>query len=181
MKEMFVLGIKLLIITAVSALVLAFTNSVTAPIIAENERAANEAARKELLPSAALFEDMNIQQGEIIEVYRGVKDDETEGFVIKTATSGYGGDVVVMTGLDKEGKITKVQVVKHEETPGLGANAKNESFSSQYMGKSNPIQVVKSAPGENDIQAITGATITSKSVTKGVNAALSLYQEKLKN
>lgn len=182
MKEMLILGLKLFIITAVSALVLAFTNSITAPVIAENERLANEKTRKELLNTAETFEQVDISGENIVEVFKGTTNGQTEGYVIKTSTAGYGGEILVMVGIDKEGSITNVQVVKHEETPGLGANAKNESFSSQYQGKQagKNIDVVKTAPNGEQIQAITGATITSKAVTKGVNAASKLFHEKLK-
>jgi electron transport complex protein RnfG len=181
MKEMLGLGLKLFIITAVSALVLGFTNSITAPVIAENERIMNEETRKEMLEVADKFEKVDVDKENILEVYKGLKDNEVVGYVIKTATKGYGGDVVVMIGIDSEGIIKRAKVVKHAETPGLGANAKNPEFIDQYSEKNVKmnIEVVKNNPTDEQIQAITGATITSKAVTKGINAAVNLFNNEL--
>ena len=106
---------------------------------------------------------------------------EAVGYVFETEGKGYGGTVKVMTGIGVDGNITGVIVLSHSETPGLGANAEKESFREQYQqpvaNLAGGIQVVKfQAPGEGEIQAMTGATITSTAVTGAVNQAIEQYQ-----
>ena len=85
-----------------------------------------------------------------------------------------------MTGLDEDGKITGLQILSIDETPGLGMNAKKESWLSQFTGKSGTLSVVKGSASESEqIQAITSATITSKAVTSAVNSAVGFYNENL--
>jgi len=82
-----------------------------------------------------------------------------------------------MVGIDTSGKVTGVSILSISETAGLGMNAKNESFINQYIGKSGTIGVSKNGASDTEIQALTGATITSKAVTSAVNTALSLYSQ----
>ncbi len=88
-----------------------------------------------------------------------------------------------MVGLSSAGKVTGIKILSHTETPGLGANAPLPKFSDQYKNKpiKEKLEVVKVAPSkDNQIQAITGATITSKAVTLGVNDAVDFYNSSLK-
>ena len=97
------------------------------------------------------------------------------GYVLTVLTKeGYGVNISVSIGVDGEGKVMGVQILTHSESPGLGANAVNSSFLNQYAGKGGQeISVVKNGqPGDAEIQAITGATITSKAVTRAVNAGV---------
>ena len=85
-------------------------------------------------------------------------------------------------GYLKDSKITGVEIGNHSETPGLGSKATEPIFKNQYVDKdvSNSLLVVKgSANNDNEISAISGATITSNGVTSGVNAAMKIYNEKL--
>ena len=79
---------------------------------------------------------------------------------------------VMAKGVDKDGKVTGVNILSHSETAGLGANAVKESFRDQFVGLVKGITVSKDKPGENSIDALTGATVTSRAVTKAVNAAI---------
>ena len=87
-----------------------------------------------------------------------------------------------MVGISKDGKITGVEIGNHSETPGLGSKATEPMFKNQYVDKDvlNSLLVVKgSTNNDNEISAISGATITSNGVTNGVNAAMKIYNEKL--
>lgn len=191
MREVVKLGLVLFIITAVAAVVLAVSNNATSDMIAKVQNEANDAARREVLPQAESFKiideskmnEIKSKNGNILEVFIGIsKDKSIVGYTIKTATSGYGGNVEVITGISLEGKITGIKVVKHQETPGLGANSTKPEFQSQFNDKSTDKEliVVKTGAKEvNEIQALTGATITSRSVTTGVNSAISIYNEYL--
>lgn len=163
---------------AVSA-ALAGTNLLTKEKIAEAQTQKAEESRKIVLPEADSFEIQNAGQPE--EHYAGLKSGETVGYVYETEAKGYGGTVRVMTGISTEGTITGVVLLSHSETPGLGANAERESFREQYRQPVNDLagglSIVKfQAPRESEIQAMTGATITSTAVTNAVNQAIEAYQ-----
>ena len=98
--------------------------------------------------------------------------------VFETEASGYGGKVKVMTGIDAEGAITGVVILSHDETPGLGANAEKPDFLNQFLQQApeGGLEVIKyQTPGEGQIQAMTGATVTSTAVTNAVNQAIAQY------
>ena len=99
---------------------------------------------------------------------------------MRVSTKGYGGAVIIAVGIDTTGTVTGVTVVEHSETPGLGANAANPSFTDQFVGQNSELTVVKGEGGAGSISAISGATITSTSVTASVNAALEYYNTYLK-
>ncbi|MCT4606676.1 MAG: RnfABCDGE type electron transport complex subunit G [Marinisporobacter sp.] len=186
MKEIGKLGIILFIISAVAATLLGYTNDVTKGPIEEQMIQANTKARQTVLPDATEFEKVESSEYEgyenIVEAYKGLKDGEVVGYTIKTNPNGYGGPVEIMIGLGMDEVVTGVNIGNHSETPGLGAKASGE-FKDQYNGKStqNDLMVIKSGTlKDNEIMAISGATITSKAVTTGVNSALKLFNEKLK-
>lgn len=102
-----------------------------------------------------------------------------EGYVIAaTSPSGYGGNVQVAVGI-KDGAITGFEVVSNSETAGLGSKCTEPEFASQFAGK--PVTVLEytknGAAADNEIDAISGATITTNAVTEAVNSAIIFYQE----
>ena len=163
-------------ICVVVAAALAGTNALTRDRIAQAAAQKAEESRMVVLPGAESFEERDSH-------YAGLDGaGQTVGYVFETEGKGYGGTVKVMTGISTEGEITGVVVLSHSETPGLGANAEKESFREQYKQPvgdlAGGISVVKfQAPAEGEIQAMTGATITSAAVTNAVNSAIELYQE----
>ena len=189
-KDMFILGLNLLIISAVAALLLALTNSVTASTIAQRNEQANAEARKLVLESAQDFEQVkdvktdNSKGVEVSEIYEA-KDasGNTVGYTLKVLPSGYGGKIELMVGIDSaKGQVSGINVVSNSETAGLGAKATNPEFSDQYKGKPlEELSVLKNGtPGDTEIKAISGATITSTAVTNGVDAAIEVYNNSLK-
>ena len=189
-KDMFKLGFNLLIISAVAALLLALTNSVTASTIAQRNEQANAEARKLVLESAQDFEQVkdvktdNSKGVEVSEIYEA-KDasGNTVGYTLKVLPSGYGGTIELMVGIDSaKGQVSGINVVSNSETAGLGAKATNPEFSDQYKGKPlEELSVLKNGtPGDTEIKAISGATITSTAVTNGVDAAIEVYNNSLK-
>ena len=183
MKDILKLGVTLFAICAVAALVLGVTNNITAPVIEERNIQASNEARKTVLPEADEFKELEGMNSDIVlEVYEGIKDGQVIGYTIKTSSKGYGGAIELMVGISKDSKITGVEIGNHSETPGLGSKATEPIFKNQYVDKdvSNSLLVVKgSANNDNEISAISGATITSNGVTSGVNAAMKIYNEKL--
>lgn len=190
MADIIKIGLRLFIITLVSAVSLGLTNLATKePIRLQNINAANE-ARQGALPQAEDFIEMEIvdelsQQGpaKIIELNEGKSGNELVGYTFKIHTKGFGGDMEIVVGINIEDKVESIQIGQHTETPGLGAKMTKDSFIEQYHGKGveSPIVVSKTHPKDGEVQAITGATITTDSVTKGVNLASQYYEEILKD
>ena len=168
-----VLSAVLLIISVVVALLLSFTNSITKDKIAENTLKEQNSAKQEVLTSAKEFEDINYSENLVKAVFRGKSENgDTVGWCVNVTPGGYGGMIDMMVGITADGKLSGIKVVSNSETAGLGAKCSDSEFSSQFAGKEMPLSVIKNGtPKDDEIVAITGATITSKAVTSGVNAA----------
>ncbi len=166
----------LLAICIIIPLALSVTNKVTAKKIAELE---NENSKKNMqsLVSADDFEKCS-DGG--IEYYTAIKGGETAAYIFTESAKGYGGDVSVMTAVKPDGTVAGVAILDVSgETPGLGQNAAKESFYSQYAGLKKGVSLLKNgAKAENnEVDAVTGATITSTAVTRAVNAALDDFEK----
>ena len=180
MKQMVRLGLILLVITAVSAGLLSVVNDVTKVVIQEKAMEANLVYMKELLTDADEFkvvENPAISDVEgVEEAYEALKGGSIIGYVVKTTTSGYGGDVVMLTGINSDDTIAGMKVSSQSETPGLGARITEADFGSQFVGKSAASELQLNT----DIDALSGATISSRAATAGVNAAIKAYNDVLK-
>lgn len=187
MKDILKMGVILLIFTAVSATVLGVTNSMTEGIIAERLHAENIAAIAALLPEAEDFEllDKEVHAGRnlVVEIYEGSVGGEVVGYTIKANPNGYGGRVEVLTGISIDGTITGVRIGTQSETPGLGTKITEPNFLAQFLGKGTDQDFVTTKGGEAGdqyINAITGATVSTDAVTNGVNVARNVFVEVLK-
>lgn len=174
-KEVGIPTVTLFLIAAICTAILAVTDMVTAPKIAENNAQAEVAARQLVFTDAKDFSDVKtVNEATYVEAL-----DEAGniiGYVFTTSAKGYGGEIKIMTGMDAEGKVTGIEILSIEETAGLGMNAKKDDFKNQYVSNTGDFTVVKSDAGENEIQALTGATITSQAVTDAVNNAVELFR-----
>ncbi|HJC64142.1 MAG TPA: RnfABCDGE type electron transport complex subunit G [Candidatus Blautia merdavium] len=103
---------------------------------------------------------------------------ETLGYAINMTTSeGYGGDISFSMGVQMDGTMNGISILSINETAGLGMNAQKDEFKNQYSNKNvEAFEVTKTgASGDDQINAISGATITSNAVTGGVNAGLCAF------
>ncbi|MBQ3417066.1 MAG: RnfABCDGE type electron transport complex subunit G [Ruminococcus sp.] len=179
-KDIFIPTISLFLICMVITAALAITNSVTADKIAENEAQKKTESMQTVVPDAASFEALDTDDAE---AYFGLDaNGNIIGYAISTTATGYGGQVKVMTGIGTDSAIIGVDVFYNDdETPGLGKNTSNESFTDQYSGlfADNDIVVSKddTAGSAQTVDAVTSATISSRAVTKAVNEALTIYNE----
>ncbi len=179
--NIFSVALKLFLITAISACVLAIINNITAPIIEKNTTDKQELAMKSVNENAVRFEKADMSALALVDlqcavsgVYNAVDaQDKTIGYAVMVSTGGYGGEILLTVGIDTDLKVTGIDIISHSETPGLGAKCIKAEFKNQFIGKGADIQVVKSGAKDNQIDAITSATITSKAVTNGVNTAIS--------
>lgn len=170
-KEFAVPTLVLTVICFVSAFLLGLTNNVTAPKIAEIAAETERKSRQVVFETAVDFGETT-ESGDISVTPALDANGAVIGHVVVVVEKGYGGDIEVMTGVDLEGKVTGVDILSHSETAGLGANADKESFRDLFIGKVAGITVSKDEPGENSIDALTGATVTSRAVARAVNAAI---------
>jgi electron transport complex protein RnfG len=165
------LAVTLFLIAAVVAGVLAGVNAVTKPIIDAQNEAKTQAAIAAVLPGGFDEEitDYTDASGLVSKVYKGAN-----GYALEVKPSGFDNTITMMVGVNFEGNVLGISVVSHTETAGLGAVAAastsaGEAFRGQFVGKSGSVAVSKDG---GELDAITGATITSRAICAGVNAAL---------
>ena len=122
---------------------------------------------------------ISIKDGDVERTFFiGVFDGEAQGVAFETSGKGYGGDVGLMVGIDiKESQLMGVGVTTHAETPGMGAKAKSDpNFAAQFQGLSLE-QPYKVTLDGGSINAISGATITSRAVSAAATDAGKIYQK----
>lgn len=171
-KEIIKVGLILFAITALAALVLALMNGVTAPLIQANQAKKQQLAMQNVLPEASGFSTDNLRTDSMDKTVTAVYAAEDAGYAVMVSPNGYGGAISMAVGVDKHGTVTGVDVISQSETAGLGANCTKDEFKTQFTGKTAGVTVSKNGAKENEIDAISSATITSKAVTAGVNAAI---------
>ncbi len=161
-KPILVLTLICLFISAA----LAFTNQKTAPIIEQAERTKAEEARKEVLPDADSFTLMELSDipSAVTEAY---KADNGAGYVFMLTAKGYGGDMKLICGIDKEGKITACRTLSQSETQGLGTKTTEPEFRNQFNGKDSAL---------SGVETISGATISSKAYIGAIKDAFTAYE-----
>ncbi len=172
MKDIFKLGIILFLITGICTGLLGGVYQITKPIIEENNVKTQMAAMETLLTNADNFVEVeNAREGELATLFVAKSGSSQVGYVAKMTPTGYGGTIELLVAFDLEGIVQGIKILSHSETPGFGANADKPFFADQFKTKKAPLRVTKVAPAEDEIQAITGATITSSAITEAVNTA----------
>lgn len=187
-------ALALCLITLVAAVLLGFVNELTKDRIVEQKAAAKEAAYREVYPEAASIVTDDAAVGEKVAAaaellkdngFESITVDEaglaldasgkTLGYVMTVTTKkGYGGAITMTMGYRLDGAITGIAFVTLNETPGFGMKANEAAFKEQFIGKNafELVWVKTGASADNEIDAISGATITTKAVTGAVNAGL---------
>jgi len=177
MRDVIKPGVVLFITALAAALVLCLIQLVTEDVIAQHDIDAKNKAMGEVLPGASggMFGE-TVETGAasgVTSYNEGIVDGQVVGYALSVTAKGYGGALNLLVGVNADGVVEGVRLIAHTETPGLGANAKDDAFLDQFTGGSGTFSVTKSAGAlDNEIQAITAATITTKAVTAGVNEAL---------
>lgn len=153
------LGLTLMVVTLIAALALALTNHYTAyQIEMQKELAIKESLNKVIEADSFSEEELYYDAYD--------KDENMIGRVLKVEAPGYSSIISALVGIDLKNKITGIDVVSQQETPGLGANIKKENFLKQFIGKGEDELELKKDGGS--IDAVTGATISSRAITDGV-------------
>ena len=160
----------LFLIAAVVAVLLALVNMVTKDTIAQHAEEKKTSAIAEVMPGTTNYEPLAIPDFEnakdVKEILLAKKGDQVLGYCVQTGTNGNDGEIQLMIGIDLDGAVTKVSILSQKET--MYTNKHGELIA-RYAGASGSVALVVDG---GDIAAISGATITSRAVTKGVNSAL---------
>lgn len=175
MKNIIKNAIILTLITLVAGTALAFVYSITKEPIAEADAKATAEAYKMVFSSADAFEEIGFSEAAaasdstIHAVSKAVSGSDTLGYVMTVSSKGYGGDIKLAIGIDKQGNITGISILDaSNETPGLGAKVTEDEFTSQFKGLS-------SQNVESEVDAISGATYSTNGVKNAVNSALDYF------
>lgn len=182
-------ALLLTMITLIAGILLGGVYKITKePIAVQKEKEAQEAC-KAVFADADSF-DMNYEM-EVDESLKAVEqvipaldaDGKTIGYVLNvTSNEGYGGDISFMIGIQSDGTVNGISILSISETAGLGMRATEPEFYEQFSGKQVDqfVYTKSGAQADNEIDALSGATITTNAITNGVNAGLSYFQNYLK-
>lgn len=182
--ELLTLSGTLMLICIIVAGIVAFVYNATKEQIAMNN-AVNAEDLALVMPESDALVDLTteFEEHEIItEIYKATKGEEVVGYVYKMIIAGYKPGLGTLVGIDNEGNVIAAKVTQSSETPGLGALVAEDAFISQFTGKetSSSFLVVKSTPAsENEIQAVSGATISSGAVATSINEAVKFHKENI--
>ncbi len=162
----------LTLIVLISVSLLLYINSFTSEIVEAQNQAKIKAALEKIFPELTEFEE----DGEIYIIYENA---DIAGYTFITSGSGYGGKINMLVGINKDYAIRDVAILSHTETPGLGSKITEEAFTGQFIGLETGDVALSKDGGR--IDAITGATISSRAVTEAIQEKMIEMIEKLSN
>ncbi len=169
------LGGILFLVTAIMAVMLSTVNEMTKGPIADNDRMTLATTISAMFPGSTSYEQKDVPeefQKDIKAIY--VVNSDNGGVCIEAAPNGFGGEIDMLIGFHVDGSIASVKILSMSETAGIGTKTQDVSFLSQYEGKRAHIEL--GGGSDQGINAISGATISSKAVTLGVNNAIAVYK-----
>jgi Na+-translocating ferredoxin:NAD+ oxidoreductase RnfG subunit len=158
------MGLFLAIVAALAGGALAYVNSVTAPIIAENAIASEKANLQLIFPDTEEFlviENFEDKSGLILGVYEAVG----AGLAYKVQVTGYANPIIFMIGISDDANIVGYQVLEVNDTPGIGDRIATNEFSDNVVGKTST----------DGVPVLSGATVSSSAVVNGINAAKAMF------
>ena len=159
-------------ICLVVALLLGVVNAVTKPRIDAIQEAKQQAAMAAVL-AADGYEEAATETPGVEALFKAMGNGKQTGWVAETSTSGSQGIIQMMVGVDMDGRVTGVSVVKHSETPNIGTKVvADQPVLDRFIGMSHENGEITVNAGANRFDGVTGATYSSKGVAAGVNAAL---------
>lgn len=168
----------LLGICLVTALLLGVVNQVTKPRIDAAQKAKTEAAMAMVLPADA-YDKVDTQAPGVTALYRAMSGGQQAGWVAEVTATGSQGAIDMVVGVDADGAVTGVSVTKHSETKNIGTKVvSDQSVLDRFIGMSHAGGEITVNSGSNRFDGVTGATVSSKGVTAGVNAALAAVSGK---
>lgn len=176
MKDIGKMGGILFIIAVICSGLVGFASEITKEPIARQQLEAKNAAMQEVLPEADSFAE-GTSSDVVEEVQIGKKNGEMVGYAVRVTSKGYAAPIEIMVGISNDGVVQGIKILASAETPGLGDNASDPSFTDQFKEKVTRLKVsTGGAVADDEVTTITGATVTSVAVTEGVNKAIEYVQ-----
>ncbi len=181
MKEMLKITLSLVVIFVAAGLIMGLSYKFTSPIKFAAEKKEKEEALKKMAPDAT---DPIQPSGKWtvhsknLEYYIAKSSGKPVAYIATTSGKGYSSFIQMLVSLDTDMKIRDINILSFNETPGLGDQILEESFIGQFKGKSLPQIVLIKGETKDNIQAISGATISSRGVTNGVKDAVQMLVDK---
>lgn len=172
----FKIAANLAITCFIAGAVIAGTYLVTSPVAAAKSKEMKNETMKKLVKDADKIEPIQGKE----DWYQAEEGGKTVGYILPSESKGFGGTIKLLVAVTPDDKIIDFSILSHNETPGLGDNAAREPFRKQFWGKTaENLQVVKDPSDKVHIDAMTGATISSRAVTKAVKTAVDEVQKYL--
>ena len=177
--------LALFAITVVAGLSLGYINEVTKGPIAQARLERTTNALKTVLPDFNNEPISDVRKLKLetlkdsIEIYNALMDENVVGTaIVSSSEKGYNGLIKIMVGFENDGSIKNIAVLEQKETPGLGTKIKNDKFISQYRGKNPSTFNLKVKKDQGEVDAITGATITTRAYSEAVQTAYDVFVER---
>ncbi len=149
----------------ISGIVIGSVYFVTAPVAAQKAEEMKQESMKALVPDAEHFTEVTGHEG----WFAAEKGGKAMAYIVPAESKGYGGKIKMLVAVTADSKVIDFSILEHNETPGLGDNAQKPEFRQMFAGKgADKLEVTKDPANKDNIQAMTGATISSRAVTKGV-------------
>lgn len=170
-REMWIVGGKLALITAVCAIVLGLVNGITAPVIVENRARALAEALAQVSGGNAVGEAVVVEGRDMVQIAYPFA--QSNGAVLQLEGNGYGGPMTILAGYEADGQVIDVRLLANEETPGLGKLAEDPSYMARFAGRGGNGDDVPTTKGElrpGEADALSGATITFVGIANAVRA-----------
>jgi len=167
-KDIIKITLNLVIVYLIGGFILSFVYANASPRIFRNNQEAEKNALKELMPDADSIDKMGewSPHEKHAKYFIAKKGGETTGYVVQSFGKGYSSYINTFIAVNKDFKVQKIKILAHGETPGLGDEIEKDWFQNQFKDKSiDHLKVIKGETKE-DIQAISGATISSRAVTE---------------
>jgi electron transport complex protein RnfG len=165
---------NLILACLLSGVIIGVVYFFTAPIAVQKNEMMKQQSMKDLVKDAETFKEVPNKT----DWFSAEKAGKVIAYVVPGETKGYGGPIKMQVAVTTDGKVIDYNILSANETPGLGDNAAKEPFRNQFKEKkADHLTVVKDPSDKEDIQAMTGATISSKAVTKGVKEAVEAVTE----
>ena len=182
-KDLIKIMINLVVIYIAGGAILVMVYAKTSPVIFMGDKEEKEAALRKMVPEADKIEVLGTWEPhqKHAEYYVARKGGEDVGYIVETYGKGYSSYIHILVALDKNFTLQKIDILSHAETPGLGDEIEKDIFKNQFVGKTlEHIKLIKVETKE-DIQAITGVTISSRAVTDdAVRNGVKMLKERLK-
>jgi Na+-translocating ferredoxin:NAD+ oxidoreductase subunit G len=173
MKDVLRIGGRLAVICAVAATILGGINALTEPRIEWIQQQRLDAALQNVSRGNKTGEMVTVEDSKVVKAYYPIiaeNSKDVSGYVLRLVGQGYGGDMVILAGIAKNGEVFSAELMQNQETPGLGKEAEKQEYMKKYTGKGEEdmIPVRKDMLSQEQADSITGATITFIGIGKAL-------------